>query len=97
MKFLVDNARSPRLAELLVSLGYDAAHVRACGMHAASDEAILLRAREEGRVVLSADSDFGAILANQEVSQPSFILFREPNLLSAQDYVGLLLPVFAHA
>ena len=62
-------------------------------MHAASDEAILLRAREEGRVVLSADSDFGAILANQEVSQPSFILFREPNLLSAQDYVGLLLPV----
>ena len=62
-------------------------------MQAASDEAILLRAREEHRVVVSADSDFGAILAAQETECPSFILFREPNLLSASDYVDMLLPV----
>jgi predicted nuclease of predicted toxin-antitoxin system len=43
-------------------------------MQAASDEAILLRAREEDRIVVSADSDFGAILAAQEVERPSFIL-----------------------
>ena len=63
MRFLIDNALPPRLAELLVSAGHDATHVRAYGMQAASDEAILIRAREEHRVVVSADSDFGAILA----------------------------------
>lgn len=92
MKFLIDNALPPRVAELLVSAGHDATHVRAYGMHAASDEAILARAREEDRVVVSADSDFGSILAAQEVERPSFILFRDPNLLSASDYVETLLP-----
>ena len=93
MKFLIDNALPPRLAELLVSVGHDATHVRAYAMQAASDEAILSRARQEDRIVVSADSDFGAILATQEAERPSFILFREPNLLSAEDYVNVLLPV----
>jgi predicted nuclease of predicted toxin-antitoxin system len=38
-------------------------------------------------VVVSADSDFSAILAAQEVERPSFILFRETNLLVARDYL----------
>jgi predicted nuclease of predicted toxin-antitoxin system len=59
--------------------------------HAASDEAIVSRAREEDRVTVSADSDFGSILAAPEVERPSFILFRQPNLLSASDYVKTLL------
>jgi hypothetical protein len=42
--------------------------------------------------VVSADSDFGAILAAQEAERPSFILFREPNLLVAHDYIDMLLP-----
>jgi predicted nuclease of predicted toxin-antitoxin system len=62
-------------------------------MQAAKDEAIISLARDEDRTVVSADSDFGAILAAQEVDRPSFILFREPNLLSASDYVNTLLPV----
>ena len=60
-------------------------------MHAASDQEILERAPEEGRVIVSADSDFGVILATQAASQPSFILFREPNALVAEDYVAALL------
>jgi predicted nuclease of predicted toxin-antitoxin system len=62
-------------------------------MHAASDEKILARALAEDRIVVSADSDFSAILAAQEAERPSFILFRDPNLLVARDYVDMLLPV----
>ena len=66
-------------------------NVRTCGMHASRDLDILERARQENRVIVSADSDFGVILASQMASRPSFILFREPNLLRAQPYIDLLL------
>jgi predicted nuclease of predicted toxin-antitoxin system len=62
-------------------------------MQAACDEEILSRADQEDRIVISADSDFSAILAARERARPSFILFREPNMLSAQDYLDALLPV----
>lgn len=91
MKFLIDNALPPRLADLLLAAGHDAVHVRTYGMHAASDEAILGKALDEDRVVVSADSDFGAILAAQEAERPSFILFREPNLLRPEDYANVML------
>ena len=62
-------------------------------MHAAKDEEILARALDEERIVVSADSDFGTILAAQEADRPSFILFRDTNLLVARDYVNMLLSV----
>ena len=92
MRFLIDNALPPRLAALLLAAGHDAVHVRAYGMQAAADEEVLARALDEDRIVVSADSDFSAILAAQEAERPSFILFREPNLLAARDYVDMLLP-----
>ncbi|MBV8896048.1 MAG: DUF5615 family PIN-like protein [Acidobacteriaceae bacterium] len=90
VRFLIDNALPPRLAELLKQEGHDATHVRAYGMHASADADILERAREEERVIVSADTDFGAILAAQQAAHPSFVLFRDPNLLSAQDYMNAL-------
>jgi predicted nuclease of predicted toxin-antitoxin system len=92
VKFLIDNALPPLLAELLVSAGHDAAHIRTYGMQAASDEVVLAKALAEDRVVVSADTDFGAILANQEANRPSFILFRDPNLMIATDYAAMLVP-----
>jgi predicted nuclease of predicted toxin-antitoxin system len=74
-----------RLAEPLISAGHDAVHVRAYGMHGAPDEQIIGRAAEENRIVVSADSDFSAILAAQEAERPSLVLFREPDLTVAAD------------
>ncbi|MBI4339904.1 MAG: DUF5615 family PIN-like protein [Chloroflexi bacterium] len=45
-------------------------------MHTASDMEIMNRAEAEGRVVLTADSDFAARLAPGNRSQPSLVLFR---------------------
>jgi len=95
LKFLIDNALPPRLAALLLAAGHDAVQVREYSMQTAKDEEILARALREERIVVSADTDFGAILAAQEANRPSFILFRDPNLLAADDYVDLLLPALA--
>ena len=76
MRFLVDNALSVRVARALTEAGHDATHVRDLGMQAASDLDILQRARAESRAVISADTDFGTLLAFEPAVSPSIILLR---------------------
>lgn len=78
MRFLVDNALSPTLAVLLSEASHDAIHVRSIGLHHAEDIEIFERAAAEDRIIVSADTDFGTLLASRSVRKPSVIQFRGP-------------------
>ena len=52
MKFFVDNALSPILAQQLQRTGFDAAHVSDYAMQTAVDDEIFDRAKSEDRIVV---------------------------------------------
>lgn len=91
MKFLLDQNRSPRLAELLRNAGHDAVHTLDLGLERAEDDDVLDAARKQGRVVVSGDTDFGALLALSGETSPSVILFRARNRPSAEDQGAVIL------
>jgi predicted nuclease of predicted toxin-antitoxin system len=91
VKFLIDQNRSPRLAELLRHAGHDAVHTLEIGLAEAEDATLLALAAGQGRVVVSGDTDFGALLALLRRRSPSVILFRSRNTPQASDQARMIL------
>lgn len=80
MKFLVDMSISPKTAVFLQSLRYDAVHLHNQGLDRLPDPAILEKARNEKRVLLTHDLDFGELLAISGTKLPSVVIFRLRNM-----------------
>jgi predicted nuclease of predicted toxin-antitoxin system len=97
MRFLIDANLSPRVADQLREAGHEATHVNDVGLTTADDDVILARAAEAGEVIVTADADFGALLALGNETRPSVVLLRSADHLAPDDQSTLVLTSLEHA
>ena len=76
MKFLADMGISPKTVALLLALGHDATHLQDQGLERLPDPAIMTKALEEERILLTHDLGFGELVAASGARLPSVIIFR---------------------
>ena len=89
MRFLIDMALSPKTVKFLQELGHEAVRANELGMAKSKDRKLLEHAAANDMVVITADLDFGDILAYTKYKKPSAIIFRlkDPSV----DHVNSLL------
>jgi len=95
MKLLLDQALPRSAARLLREAGIDCVHVGEIGYSTAEDVAILQKAQVEGRIVVTLDADFHAILALSGATSPSVVRIRIQGL-RGEDAAGLIRTVITH-
>jgi predicted nuclease of predicted toxin-antitoxin system len=76
VRLLLDANLSPEVARRLKGAEHDAIHVSEIGLLSAPDPEIMEAAARERRVLLTADADFGALLALGSRATPSVVLLR---------------------
>lgn len=89
MSFLLDECLPTAAAAAMREAGHDAVHVTEAGLRGATDRAVMAAAVAERRILLSADTDFGELLATSRDGTPSVVLFR--GRATAADRVRVLL------
>ena len=80
MRFLADMGISPKTVTFLQSLGHDVVHLHDQGLDRLEDPAILAKAREEDRILLTHDLDFGELIAMSGARLPGIVVFRLRNM-----------------
>jgi predicted nuclease of predicted toxin-antitoxin system len=83
MRLLVDMNLSPSWAAYLAGAGHDAVHWSAVGAGDAPDHVLMQWAADAGRVVMTSDLDFSAILAATGRTGPSVLQVRSDLLTPA--------------
>lgn len=76
MRFLLDEGVSPLVRDPLVAAGHDVEHVRDVGLTSAPDPVVLAATVDDNRVLVTLDTDFGALIAHAGSRLPSVVLFR---------------------
>jgi predicted nuclease of predicted toxin-antitoxin system len=76
MRFLLDMPVSPGLVELLTGRGHHAEYASHLGLYQATDEELVILARQTGSIIITADLDFPQLLALSGAPDPGIILFR---------------------
>jgi predicted nuclease of predicted toxin-antitoxin system len=98
VRLLLDANLSPEVARRLKEAEHDAIHVSEIGLLSAPDPEIMEAAARERRVLLTADADFGALLALGSRATPSVVLLRSADHLRPSEQAELLaanLPLIA--
>jgi predicted nuclease of predicted toxin-antitoxin system len=76
----LDEGLPRRAAQDLRDLGLDCIHVTEAGLRGHPDHFVLLRAGEEGRVLVTLDADFSRLLAISQWNGPSILHLRMEGL-----------------
>ncbi|MGH2938779.1 MAG: DUF5615 family PIN-like protein [Solirubrobacterales bacterium] len=90
MRILLDANLSPEVARRLSASDHDAIHVVEIGLMTASDPEIMRAAVEADRVLITADSDFAAMLALGGARAPSVVLLRSADHMRPPEQADLL-------
>jgi len=90
MRLLVDANLSPKVAAGLREAGFEAMHVADLDLLTATDDQIFDQAVDDGFVVVTADSDFGMLLALRRSTSPSVIHLRHIAELPPDAHLDLL-------
>jgi predicted nuclease of predicted toxin-antitoxin system len=91
VRLLIDANLSPKVTRALSKSGLDAVHVGDVGLLTAPDRSILDYAAANNLVIVSADSDFGEMLAARRgATRPSVVLLRSADRLTPDDQAVLL-------
>ena len=76
MKFLADMGVSMTVVQALREQNYDVIHLREQRLQRLPDPTILIKAKQETRIILTFDLDFSELLAISRENLPSVIIFR---------------------
>lgn len=84
MKALLDMPVSSSLLSVLEAHGHEGIHAHQIGLDRATDRELLVVARRENRIVITAGLDFPRLLALSSAEGPGLILFRGGNYSDAE-------------
>ena len=70
MKFMIDRCAGRTLANWLAASGHDVVHVAELGEDP-GDAILLQKARQQGRIFVTIDTDFGALVFRDAASHPA--------------------------